>query len=239
MRPTATTFVAAAATSTLILPALAYCGYVPIGTTDHVPEGVASDTQALLGETVAQTELPFAIEDFVTGEMLLAGTIEQRVVMEAEKQSLTFHYLVTNTPTPEGDGALARLSAFNFGELVHTDVDYIVDDAAIGKPSRIGRSANVVDAYFDGGDRTLLEGDSISFFVRTNATQFDTSGFVIADATSPVAHPTSGQVRSAVVGGMYRAVVEGPVAVPLPGALYSGVIGLAGVAWARRRMAAR
>lgn len=230
-------FITATGAAGLLSTTIAFAGNVPIGATDAVPDGLMSDTQALVGELLAEKQTGFAIEDFVTGQTLLSGTVEQRVIMEAESQSITFHYQITNTPDPEGAGELFRFSAFSFGEFVETDVNYLVDDTAMGEPSRIGRSENVVDAYFDGPDGALNDGEAISFFVRTNATTYDETGFVIADALSPVNHPTSGVVRSTVLEGMYRAVVvEGPVVVPLPGAIYSGMIGLATVAWAKRRL---
>ena len=227
--------VAAATTASFLTTTLAFAAPVPIGTTDALPEGRASADPALVGDVIAAKESPFVIDDFVTGETLLAGTVEQRVIREAATQSLTFHYLITNPPGGAGSGDLFRFSAFSFGEFVETDVNYLVDDAANGKPSKVGRSDNVVDAYFEGPDGALDDGESISFFVRTNATTYDETGFVIADALSPINHPTSGVVRSAVVEGFYRAVVlEGPVAVPLPGALCSGLVGLGAVAWAKR-----
>ncbi|MGB7158341.1 MAG: hypothetical protein WBD40_09775 [Tepidisphaeraceae bacterium] len=233
-------FTTSAAATSLLSTTMAFAGHVPIGATDVVLEGDLSDTQALVGQLLGEKHAPFVIEDFVTGQTLLAGTIEQRMIMEAEKCSITFHYLITNTPSSEGTGELYRFSAFSFGEWVQTDVNYLIDDAAAGKPSRIGRSDNVVDASFDNPDGLLHEGDAISFFVRTNATIYDETGFVVADALSPVAHETSGNIRSTVVDGLYRAVVlEGPIAIPLPAALYSGLVGLFTVAWAKRRVKRR
>ncbi len=231
-----TTFVFAAATAGLF-PTLACAGHVPIGTYDVVPDGTLSDTQALKGDVLAEKQVSFSIDDWATGEVLLAGTVEQRVIMEAEKQSLAFHFLVTNTPSAKGGGEIFRASAFSFGELVQTDVGYLVDDAAAGSPSRVGRTDNAIDASFDGAQGVLNDGDAISFFVRTNAKTFDASGFFALDALAPQPDPIAGsRVRTGVADGLYRAVVlEGPVAVPLPGPVWTGIIGLATAAWAQRR----
>jgi hypothetical protein len=229
---------ATAAAASSFLPATTFAGHVEIGEFDAVPEGTTSDTQALMGSVLAEKVVDFAIDDFLSGKTLLAGTVQQRVIMEAEKQSITFHYLVTGAPGTDSTGELFRASAFSFGELVQTDVQYLEDDAAAGKPTRVGRTENAIDAGFEGGDGALGEGQAISFFVRTNATQFDESGFFALDALAPEPDPETGSaVRSAITQGMYRAIVlEGPVAVPLPGALYSGIIGLGAVAWLKRRL---
>jgi hypothetical protein len=235
-----TTFILAASTGSF-LATPTYAGEVPIGAFDVVPDPAMSDSQALVGEVVAQRQTTFSIDDWVTGETLLAGTVEQRVVMEAEKQTLTFHYLITNTPGPDGAADLLRASAFSFGEYVYTDVGYLIDDAAAGNPSLVGRTDNAIDASFEGGQVTLAENGAISFFVRTNATTFDESGLFALDAMSDAPDPNTGsRVRTAVADGMYRAVVQGgPVAVPLPAAVWTGMIGLGTVAWARRRIRAK
>ncbi|HEV2294418.1 MAG TPA: hypothetical protein VGR35_11215 [Tepidisphaeraceae bacterium] len=234
-----TTFIAAAASGSLFAT-LAYAGDVPIGAYDVIPDGHTSSSQALVGELLAEKQVPFSIDDWTTGEMLLAGTVEQRVVLEAEKQSLAFHYLITNTPSPAGTGEVFQVTAFSFGELVQTDVGYLIDDAAAGNPSRIGRTHNAIDASFDGAQRVLEEGRAISFFVRTNATAFDETGLFAIDAMAEEPDPFTGsRVRTTVADGMFRAVVlEGPVAVPLPAAVWTGVIGLATAALAKRRVKA-
>jgi hypothetical protein len=215
-------------------------GPVPIGAFDVVPDGTTSNTQSLVGTQLGVRTVPFTIEDFTTGQTLLTGTVEQRLIMEAEKQSLAFHYLVTGTATP-GTDKLLRMSAFSFGEFVQTDVDYLVDDAAAGKPSHVGRTDNAVDVGFDDGDGALGQGHAISFFVRTNATTFDESGFVALDTLAPKPDPVTGtSVRTGVAQGLFRAVVlDGPASVPLPAAIYTGVIGLSTVAWAHRRVKAK
>ena len=214
--------------------AMSLAGHVPIGGFDVVPEGDTSDTQALVGELLGERTVPFTIEDFTTGQTLISGTVSQRMIREAEKQSITFHYLVTGTPSQSAD-SLIRLSAFSFGEFVHTDVNYLMDDAALGKPTRVGRTDNAIDANFDGADGSLAQGNAISFFVRTNATIFDETGFVALDALAPEPDPETGSaVRSGVAEGLFRAVV--PTAVPLPAAVYTGILGLSTVVWAKRRM---
>ena len=237
-----TTFVFAAATAatTGFYSTTALAGLVPIGAADVAPEGVPSDAPALAGEVLADKQTTFSIDDWVTGETMLAGTVDQRVIRETGTQSITFHYLITNTPGPEGSGELFRTSAFSFGEFVTTDVGYLVDDAAAGSPSGVGRTADSVDAAYAGGKGVLNDGDAVSFFVRTNATTFDETGLFALDALAAEPDPVAGSnVRTAVVQGMYRAVVQGPVAIPLPGAVYTGLIGLGTVAWAKRRKAVR
>src|SRR5688572_1612057 len=77
--------------------AASFAGHVPIGAFDVVPDGATSDAQALVGTELGVRTVPFTIEDFTTGQTLLTGTVEQRMIMEAERQSLSFHYLVTGT----------------------------------------------------------------------------------------------------------------------------------------------
>jgi hypothetical protein len=215
-----------------------FAGHVPIGSFDVVPDAAMSDSQALVGTELGVRTVPFTIEDFTTGHTLLTGTVQQRMIMEAEKQSLSFHYLITGTGAPGAD-KLLRMSAFSFGEFVQPDVAYLADDAAIGKPSRIGRTDNAVDVAFDESDGALNQGDAISFFVRTNATMYDDTGFVALDAIAPQTDPNVGSpVRTGVAQGLYRAVIlETPPQVPLPAAAYTGIIGLSTVLWAKRRMA--
>ncbi len=230
-----TTFVFAAAATGFF--SAAFAGPVPIGAYDVVPDGMSADAPELVGEILAEKLSAFSIDDWTTGETLLAGTVEQWVIQETQTQSIAFHYLITNTPSPEGAGELFRASAFSFGEFVQTDVGYFTDDTAQGSPSLVGRTDNALDAQFDGASAKLEDGGAISFFVRTNATQFDDSGFVALDALAPDPDPIAGShVRTAVADGMYRAVIrEGAVAVPLPGAVYTSIMGLAGVAWLKRR----
>jgi hypothetical protein len=228
-----------AAAASLLSTSAAFASHVPIGAFDVVPDGETSDSQALVGDLLAEKEVPFAIEDATTGKTLLAGTVQQRVIMEAEKQSITFHYLVTKTPTAEGAENVFRMSAFSVGEFAYTDVNYLIDDAAAGKPSRVGRTDNAVDLNFDGTDGALPNGGAISFFIRTNATTFDESGFIALDALAPEPDPITGSVvRTGVTQNLYRAIVlPTPSAIPLPAAVYSGIIGLGTVAWLKRRKA--
>lgn len=70
-----------------------------------------------------------------------------------------------------------------------------------------------------------------------NARTIDESGLYAVDANAPAGDPsTRGRIRTNVAEGMYRgSVFDGPVAVPLPGAVYTTLVGLAGVAWLKRR----
>lgn len=224
--------------ASLLSTSAVFANQVPIGAFDVVPDGATSDSQALVGELLAEKQVPFAIQDTANGITLLAGTVQQRVIMEAEKQSITFHYLVSNTSGADPAGTLFRMSAFSVGEFVYTDVNYLVDDAAAGKPSRVGRTDNAVDLNFDGADGTLPDGGAISFFIRTNATTFDESGFIALDALAPEPDPVTGSVvHTGVTQNLYRAIVlPTPSAIPLPAAIYSGALGLAAAAWIRRRM---
>ena len=233
-----TTFVFAAAAAATFSYTTAFAGPVPIGAFDVVPEGVPSASPALAGVVLAQKQSTFSINDPVTGLTLLDGTVEQWVIMEAQSQTIALHYLITNTPGLDGPGELYRTTAFSFGEFVQTDVGYLVDDAAQGKPSLVGRTDNALDAQFTGDDGKLPIGGAVSFFVRTNAVIFDDTGLIALDALSPQPDPLSGShIRTAVAEGMYRAVVHGPVAVPLPAAVYTGFVGLGAAAWAKRRVA--
>lgn len=89
--------------------------------------------------------------------------------------------------------------------------------------------------------RRLGDGDAIPFGLRANATTLDERGFVGFDAIA--LEPDSVAIRPlgiTVVAESDLAIATGsPVVVPLPGAVFTGLIGLATVAWAGRRHRSR
>ena len=98
--------------------------------------------------------------------------------------------------------------------------------------------ADRLDAQAPVGEVLLAldAGDGSSSHVSMNAVTFDSRGPFELDAVAPqpaVLLPTS------VVDGAYHSAVEGAIAVPLPGPVWTGIIGLGVAAWAKGRVTRR
>jgi hypothetical protein len=122
-----------------------------------------------------------------------------------------------------GTELTARSVPFTLEDLLHSGT---ADDVAAGKPSGIERTDNGVDVAIDDSNGAPAQGNAISF-IGNSATAFDDTGFVAIDTPA----------RTGVAQGLNRAAIPArPASVPLPAAVYTGVIGLSTVAWAKRRM---
>src|SRR5688572_5395540 len=149
-----------AACGTGLLPAAAFGAPVLPGARD-VP--LAGTTVAATGEIVADVTTTFSIEDTAGGEILLAGTLENRVIREPAG-TLTFHYTLTNTAdAPDLGHNLLRFTAFGYAPSLATDVDYLI---GAGHATTVTRNNEVIDVRFDDEDGSLEPGESMSFFVR-------------------------------------------------------------------------
>jgi hypothetical protein len=121
----------------------------------------------------------------------------------------------------------------------HTLLGGTADDVAAGTPSGIGRTDNAVNVALDDSSGAPAQANDIPLAGNNTATTtFDDTGFVAHDALAPYPDPIiDTPARTGVAQGLNRAVVPGhPTSVPLPAAVYTGVIGLSTVAWAKRRM---
>ena len=92
-----------------------------------------------------------------------------------------------------------------------------------------------------GAVHVLAEDDTGSIFVGTKPTPFDEAGVFMSNAWADDPDPFT---RSHVHGGVTDSSFEdpafdGPIPIPLPGAVWTGIVGLAAVAWAKRRRAMR
>jgi len=220
-----------AACGTGLLPAAAaFAAPVMSGARDVPLTGTSiAATPGLAGDVIGDFSTTFSIDDGTSP--LLAGTLENRVVREASG-TLAFHYKLTNTgDTADLGKDLLRFTAFGFSPLLATDVDYLLD-AGSRHPTKVTRNNEVIDFRFDGEDGDLAPGESMAFFVRTDAIDFETGGFAIADAPADAEDPDAGAIRSALIDGTFKPVA--PV-VPLPAAIYSGAIGLATIVAVKRR----
>lgn len=218
--------------ATFTLPPNADARPVAPGVKDVPLTGVSStDVPVLSGQTLARQTHALQIEDNITSSLVFDGALETSVVREPTNK-LTFVYrLLNNTTNRPALGEVFRLTTFNIEPRFETDVDYLSDSEGDGHPSQVSRGDNWIDFNFKGSDTLIGQENSRSFFVRTNAVDYDTGGFAITDAFTPAEDPFSGHVRSGLVDGLYR-----PVIVPLPTALYTGAIGLATLYIARGRL---
>jgi len=216
----------------LLPAAAAFAGPVAPGAHDVPLTGTSvAATPGLAGDVVGDFTTTFSIDDSIGGQVLLAGTVENRVIREASG-TLAFHYKITNTSESADIGKdLLRFTAFGFSPLLETDVDFLIDVGA-DHPTRVTRNNEAVDFRFDEADGDLAPGESTAFFVRTDAIDFETGGFAIADTLADTQDPDSGAVRSTLIEGTFKPVA--PV-VPLPAAIYSGAIGLLSVVAVKRR----
>jgi hypothetical protein len=125
--------------------------------------------------------------------------------------------------------------AFTTGQTLPSDP---ADEAASGNPSRLGRTKSAVDMALDDSEGALARGNAIPFRGNIATITFDDTSFVALDDPAPRLDPIiDTPARTGVAQGLYRAAVPGhPASVPLPAAVYTGVIGLSTVAWAKRRM---
>lgn len=217
-----------AACGTGLLPAAAFGASVPPGARD-VP--LTGSSMSAVGEIVGDLTTTFSIDDPAGGQPLLAGIVENRVIRESAG-TLTFHYRLTNTAdTPDVGKGLLRFTAFGFSPLLATDVDFLLDTGT-AHPSTATRNNEVVDFRFTETGGSLAPGASTAFFVRTNAVDFETGGFAIADALADSDDPDAGAIRSGMINGTFKPVA--PV-IPLPAAVYSGAIGLATIVAVKRK----
>lgn len=109
--------------------------------------------------------------------------------------------------------------------------DFSIDDWAMGQ-TLLGQTLL---------PSTVDEGGAIPFFMHTNTTSFDeTDLFALNALVDESRRLTGSRVRTTVADGMHPAgMLNGPVSVPLPGAVWTSIIGLAGVAWLKRRVEGR
>ena len=239
----AVVFVAAAAAGALsVLVTAGGAAAVPVSPgvdSVHLTGTTLAATPELAGDIVARQSSPFRVNDFATGATLFDGTLESRVIREAASQKLAFHYrLITNAGATAaggaGGGELFRFTTFGFRPGIATDVGYLSDTPGDAGPSWGSRTDSAVDFRF-AGESTLAPGeDSLTFYVRTNATTFDDGGFTVLDVlSSDPAVESTGQVRSTLVRDMFQ-----PLSIPLPAAVWGGTIGVAAVALLRRRFRA-
>ena len=209
-----------------LLPAAAAFGAPVAPGARDVP--LLGTSVAATGEVVGDVRTSFSIDDTTSGEILLAGTVEHRVIREPGG-TLTFLYTLTNTAdAPDLGHDLLRFTAFGYSPALATDVDFLIGG---GHPTTVTRNNEVIDVRFDDEDGRLEPGESVSFFVRTDAIDFETGGFAIADARAASQDPDSGEIRSALIDGTFK-----PVAVvPLPAAIYSGAVGLLSIVALKRK----
>ena len=94
------------------------------------------------------------------------------------------------------------------------------------------------DAQTPLGEVLLEEdgGNGSSSYVSINAVTFDPRGSFEVDAVAP---QPAALLPTAVADGAYPSAVEGAIAVPLPGPVWTGIIGLGTAAWVNRRTKAR
>jgi hypothetical protein len=217
-----------AACGTGLLPAAAFGAAVAPGARDVPLSGTSMSTA---GEIVADLSATFSINDPAGGQALLAGIVENRVIREPAG-TLTFHYKLTNTAdSPDLGKALLRFTAFGFSPLLATDVDYRLGIGS-AHPSTVTRNNEVVDFRFTETGGTLAPGASTEMLIRTDAIDFETGGFGIADVLADTEDQNGSAIGSAMVNGTFKPIA--PV-IPLPAAVYSGAIGLATIVAVKRK----
>jgi hypothetical protein len=148
-----------------------------------VPGGVAF----LFGTTVAaRPELacvvirdavsPFEVRD-ANGNVVLKGTIQDRVVKENATGTLDFYFRIKNDPGSTAQ--ITRVDRRNYAAFA-TDVDYRTDGLGEIGPTRAWRSNDGSAVYFDFSNAPILPGQSSRFvFIRTPARNYNLGGFTV------------------------------------------------------------
>jgi hypothetical protein len=148
---------------------------VPLAPGDFVNlTGVTSAARPELAGVVLQDTIrPFSVD--LGGGNFTTGMILDRVVRETGSGTLDFYYRVFNDVSSSGSlDFVTRNSFTGFG----TDVEFRTDGLGTIGPDQASRNAAGDEVLFDFFSTNLLfpGAQSYSFFVKTDATDFDENG---------------------------------------------------------------
>ena len=157
----------------IVLPSVASA--VPLAPGNFVNlTGTTFEARPELGGVVLQDVIrPFSVDH--GGGNFTTGTIRDRVVRETDSGTLDFYYRISNDVSSAGSVDFVTRNSFaGFG----TDVDFRTDGPGTIGPDQASRNAAGDEVLFDFFSNNLLfpGAEPLSFFVKTDATDFDENG---------------------------------------------------------------
>ena len=222
---------ATAIVPTLMLTGGAWGEIVPPGGLSEEIATSLSERPDLGGEVEAEQSIPFSLADD-TGTVFYVGQLMHDVVRNPDDNTLSFYYQFVNAPGSSILG-VENLIATQFTGY-QTDVAVLSDITGETAPVDALRSddGERVTFEFDSvASRVSVGGNSLAFLVKTNATSFDDKGAADIHAFtaesieegSPFLAGGGASVATFRPTGAPIIAPPGPVAVPLPPAVWAGI----------------
>jgi hypothetical protein len=157
----------------IVLPSAALAGPLAPGNFVNLIGTTSAVRPELVGVVLQDTIRPFSVDH--GGGNFTTGMIQDRVVRETASGTLDFYYKISNDVSSAGSvDFVTRNSFIGFG----ADVDFRTDGVGTIGPDQASRNAAGDEVLFDFFSTNLLfpGAQSFSFFVKTDATDFDENG---------------------------------------------------------------
>jgi hypothetical protein len=202
------------------------------------PGDLASDFATTLtarpdlgGDVVKKLFIPYTLKDS-NGDDFYTGHILHEVVRNPQNGTLSFYYRFMNG----SDDVLGVTDAIasDFGNF-KTDVEILTDSGGETAPTDIYRSFDGKDVYFafdETAPRISSGGNSLTFLVQTDATQFDSKGDIDIQAFTAQSKAEDSKILNSgeAVVSTFRPVGSAnpaipptpPATVPLPSPFAAG-----------------
>lgn len=198
------------------------------------PGDLASDFATTLaarpdlgGDIEAKLFIPYTLKDS-DGNDIYTGHILHEVVRNPQNDTLSFYYRFMNGSNDVLGVTDAIVS--DFGNY-KTDVEVLTDSGGETAPTEIYRSFDGKDIYFafdETAPRISTGGNSYTFLVQTDATQYDDKGDIDIQAFTAQSTAEDAKILHSgeAVVGTFRPIgapnTSGPAAVPLPSPFAAG-----------------
>jgi hypothetical protein len=220
------------------------------------PGDLASDFATTLaarpdlgGDIEAKLFIPYTLKDS-DGKDFYTGHILHEVVRNPQNNTLSFYYRFMN----ESDDVLGVTDAIvsDFGNY-KTDVEVLTDSSGETAPTDIYRSFDGKDVYFafdETAPRISTGGNSYTFLVQTDATQYDSKGDIDIQAFTAQSKAEDSKVLDSgeAIVSTFRPIGNAakpasppnppnpPATVPLPSPFVAGAITMIATGLYMRRL---